>query len=141
MVLKLTQEFITPILTAIGGGLAAFLTLRRTLLKDELAITRDKTEIEFLNHLEKARDNAVQRETELLSVIAEVQTQHNDCISNNRELLQDIDNLLIQVRLLNEVVRTLQTQLHHTKDVINTQIAENQHLKTLIGETKCQTTE
>lgn len=141
MMIQLTQEWITPILSAIGGGLATFLTIRKTLVKDELTITRDKTEIEFLNHLEKSRDNAVQRETELRQVIAEVQMQHNDCISKNRELLQDIDNLLIQVRLLNEVIRTLQNQLQNTKEVINQQIAENVHLKSILGETKCQTDE
>lgn len=53
-------EWVTPLLTAIGGALAGGLALRRRLSSDRVANKEDETRIGLISRLQHERDEAVE---------------------------------------------------------------------------------
>lgn len=122
------EQILTILGTIIGTVTVTVLTLRKKLIADKLDITKASSEQNIIKFLETARDDALKTSVDLKQLVVELERERTQFITTIHEQSSNIDNLTNQVKLLNDIIKALQTQLASTKIIID----EHQKYKELL---------
>lgn len=122
------EQTLTILGTIIGTVTVTVLTLRKKLIADKLDITKASSEQNIIKFLETARDDALKTSVDLKQLVVELERERTQFITTIHEQSSNIDNLTNQVKLLNDIIKALQTQLASTKIIID----EHQKYKELL---------
>ncbi len=122
------EQILTILGTIIGTVTVTVLTLRKKLIADKLDITKASSEQNIIKFLETARDDALKTSVDLKQLVVELEIERTQFITTIHEQSSNIDNLTNQVKLLNDIIKALQTQLASTKIIID----EHQKYKELL---------
>lgn len=132
--LQFVQDLIQPIMTALGTSVAGYFLLRNKLSHDKLEISKNDTEYKFIQQLESSRQQSLDNEIKLRAMLNAVQSDYSEAILKNNQLSQDIDTLLIQVKILNNIIQSMHNQLVAVRNDLVRQIKKNDELVKKLAE-------
>ena len=125
---SIIEQILTILGTIVGTVTVTVLTLRKKLVADKLDITKASSEQNIIKFLETARDDALKTSVDLKQLVVELERERTQFITTIQEQNSNIENLTNQVKLLNDIIKALQTQLASTKIMID----EHQKYKELL---------
>ena len=125
---SIIEQILTILGTIVGTVTVTVLTLRKKLVADKLDITKASSEQNIIKFLETARDDALKTSVDLKQLVVELERERTQFITTIQEQNSNIENLTNQVKLLNDIIKALQTQLASTKIIID----EHQKYKELL---------
>jgi len=132
--LQFVQDLIQPIMTALGTSVAGYFLLRNKLSHDKLEISKNDTEYKFIQQLESSRQQSLDNEIKLRAMLNAVQSDYSEATLKNNQLSQDIDTLLIQVKILNNIIQSMHNQLVAVRNDLVRQIKKNDELVKKLAE-------
>lgn len=132
--LQFVQDLIQPIMTALGTSVAGYFLLRNKLSHDKLEISKNDTEYKFIQQLESSRQQSLDNEIKLRAMLNAVHSDYSEATLKNNQLSQDIDTLLIQVKILNNIIQSMHNQLVAVRNDLVRQIKKNDELVKKLAE-------
>jgi hypothetical protein len=121
-------------MTALGTSVAGYFLLRNKLSHDKLEISKNDTEYKFIQQLESSRQQSLDNEIKLRAMLNAVQSDYSEATLKNNQLSQDIDTLLIQVKILNNIIQSMHNQLVAVRNDLVRQIKKNDELVKKLAE-------
>lgn len=97
--------------------------LRKKLSNDNLDVSTNKAENRAIRYLETARVKLDEKQVFLEEKLSILKDKYDDCLTKNLSLSNDADKLLTQVKLLSDIIASLQSHLNNTRNTIVGQIA------------------
>lgn len=97
--------------------------LRKKLSNDNLDVNTNKAENRAIKYLENARVKLDEKQVFLEEKLSVLKDKYDDCLTQNLSLSNDVDKLLTQVKLLSDIIASLQSHLNNTRNTIVGQIA------------------
>lgn len=97
--------------------------LRKKLSNDNLDVSTNNAENRAIRYLETARVRLDEKQVFLEEKLSSLKDKYDDCLTKNLSLSNDVDKLLTQVKLLSDIIASLQSHLNNTRNTIVGQIA------------------
>ncbi len=123
MDINILTEFITGTVSSATTAVLMWFMLRKKLSNDNLDVSTNKAENRAIKYLENARVKLDEKQVFLEEKISVLKDKYDDCLTKNLSLSNDVDKLLTQVKLLSDIIASLQSHLNNTRNTIVGQIA------------------
>ena len=123
MDISILTEFITGTVSSATTAVLMWFMLRKKLSNDNLDVSTNKAENRAIKYLENARANLDEKQVFLEEKLSILKDKYDDCLTKNLSLSNDVDKLLTQVKLLSDIIASLQSHLNTTRNTIVGQIA------------------
>ncbi len=123
MDINILTEFITGTVSSATTAVLMWFMLRKKLSNDNLDVSTNQAENRAIRYLEKARVKLDEKQVFLEEKISVLKDKYDDCLTKNLSLSNDVDKLLTQVKLLSDIIASLQSHLNNTRNTIVGQIA------------------
>lgn len=123
MDISILTEFITGTVSSATTAVLMWFMLRKKLSNDNLDVSTNKAENRAIRYLETARVKLDEKQVFLEEKLSVLKDKYDDCLTKNLSLSNDVDKLLTQVKLLSDIIASLQSHLNNTRNTIVGQIA------------------
>ena len=123
MDISILTEFITGTVSSATTAVLMWFMLRKKLSNDNLDVSTNKAENRAIKYLENARVKLDEKQVFLEEKLSILKDKYDDCLTKNLSLSNDVDKLLTQVKLLSDIIASLQSHLNNTRNTIVGQIA------------------
>ena len=123
MDINILNDFITGTLSSATTAVLMWFLLRKKLSNDNLDVSTNKAENRAIKYLENARVKLDEKQVFLEERLSILKDKYDDCLTKNLSLSNDVDKLLTQVKLLSDIIASLQSHLNNTRNTIVGQIA------------------
>lgn len=123
MDINILNDFITGTLSSATTAVLMWFLLRKKLSNDNLDVSTNKAENRAIKYLENARVKLDEKQVFLEEKLSGLKDKYDDCLTKNLSLSNDVDKLLTQVKLLSDIIASLQSHLNNTRNTIVGQIA------------------
>ena len=123
MDISILTEFITGTVSSATTAVLMWFMLRKKLSNDNLDVSTNKAENRAIRYLETARVKLDEKQVFLEEKLSSLKDKYDDCLTKNLSLSNDVDKLLTQVKLLSDIIASLQSHLNNTRNTIVGQIA------------------
>lgn len=123
MDINILNDFITGTLSSATTAVLMWFLLRKKLSNDNLDVSTNKAENRAIKYLENARVKLDEKQVFLEEKLSILKDKYDDCLTKNLSLSNDVDKLLTQVKLLSDIIASLQSHLNNTRNTIVGQIA------------------
>lgn len=123
MDINILNDFITGTLSSATTAVLMWFLLRKKLSNDNLDVSTNKAENRAIKYLENARIKLDEKQVFLEEKLSILKDKYDDCLTKNLSLSNDVDKLLTQVKLLSDIIASLQSHLNNTRNTIVGQIA------------------
>ena len=122
MDISILTEFITGTVSSATTAVLMWCMLRKKLSNDNLDVSTNKAENRAIKYLENARVKLDEKQVFLEEKLSILKDKYDDCLTKNLSLSNDVDKLLTQVKLLSDIIASLQSHLNDTRNTIVGQI-------------------
>ena len=123
MDINILNDFITGTLSSATTAVLMWFLLRKKLSNDNLDVSTNKAENRAIKYLENTRVKLDEKQVFLEEKLSILKDKYDDCLTKNLSLSNDVDKLLTQVKLLSDIIASLQSHLNNTRNTIVGQIA------------------
>ena len=123
MDINILNDFITGTLSSATTAVLMWFLLRKKLSNENLDVSTNKAENRAIKYLETARVKLDEKQVFLEEKLSILKDKYDDCLTKNLSLSNDVDKLLTQVKLLSDIIASLQSHLNNTRNTIVGQIA------------------
>lgn len=123
MDINILTEFITGTVSSATTAVLMWFMLRKKLSNDNLDVSTNNAENRAIRYLETARVRLDEKQVFLEEKLSSLKDKYDDCLTKNLSLSNDVDKLLTQVKLLSDIIASLQSHLNNTRNTIVGQIA------------------
>lgn len=123
MDINILNDFITGTLSSATTAVLMWFLLRKKLSNDNLDVSTNKAENRAIKYLENARVKLDEKQVFLEEKLSILKDKYDDCLTKNLSLSNNVDKLLTQVKLLSDIIASLQSHLNNTRNTIVGQIA------------------
>lgn len=123
MDISILTEFITGTVSSATTAVLMWFMLRKKLSNDNLDVSTNKAENRAIRYLETTRVKLDEKQVFLEEKLSVLKDKYDDCLTKNLSLSNDVDKLLTQVKLLSDIIASLQSHLNNTRNTIVGQIA------------------
>ena len=120
---SILTEFITGTVSSATTAVLMWFMLRKKLSNDNLDVSTNNAENRAIRYLETARVKLDEKQVFLEENLSGLKDKYDDCLTKNLSLSNDVDKLLTQVKLLSDIIASLQSHLNNTRNTIVGQIA------------------
>ena len=122
------EELYTIIITACASVSGSWLSFRQMYLKNKVETEATTSQLEIIDYLNEVKKVAVENEQKAKILADKVVEENQQLKAKVSELTDENKSVKLQVKILNEIVGTLQASLAETKRILENQMTVNEEL-------------
>lgn len=126
------------ILTGVLSIITSWFTFKKYYNHTKVDLESSKTQLDIIEYLRDVKKVAIENETKAKDLAEKILTENQELKVKIGDLTTENANMKLQVKILNEIVSTLQNSLQETKRILENQMQVNEDLLEQINKCKIE---
>lgn len=126
------------ILTGILSIITSWFTFKKYYNHTKIDLESGKTQLDIIEYLRDVKRTAIENETKAKDLAEKILNENQELKNKINDLTTENTNMKLQVKILNEIVNTLQNSLYETKRILENQMQVNEDLLEQINRCKIE---